>query len=208
MKINYILILISLVILFVSCEKKNSNKIQKSNVIENQTYTNDKIGWTMKIPVDWEVIEEKKSFERDLDGLKLIESTTGDKYETSEWNNMLAFKKNEQNLFSSTAEKFDTIIHGSWKESNSKLKKIIYNTYLKQGLDADSSITKTEIIDKLRFEYYSFTFYDADKKVILNQICYSNLINGYDLGVNINYDNERDKEEILRKWRNSKFTTE
>ena len=201
-------LLFALSIFLYSCKNSNSQGYDDNNVIIGNTYINNQVGWKMEIPIGWEVVSKEESYEKDLEGLKAIESTTKEKYDISQWNNTLAFKKNDQNSFSSTAEKYDPQVHGDWKKSNSALKKVIYETYLNLELKVDSSITKTENIDNIQFEHYSFTIYGPNNNIILNQLCYSQLINGFDFGVNINYNNEEDKNEMLSGWRNSKFSSD
>lgn len=119
--------------------------------------------------------------------------------------NLISFQKNQFNIFQSSSEPFELEYEGEWEETNSELKEIIYKTYLNQGIKADSSATIIEKIDGLDFHKYSFTIYSPKGKVILNQIMYSRLINGFDFGVNINFNNDKDKDELLKVLRNSKF---
>jgi len=57
----------------------------------------------------------------------------------------------------------------------------------------------------LDFYTYSFTIYTPDGSILLRQIIYSRLINGFDFGVNTNYTKDKYRDEILETWRNSKF---
>ena len=82
---------------------------------------------------------------------------------------------------------------------------IIYNTYLNQGIKSDTSATTIEKINGLDFKKYSFTIYSPNGEVIIEQIVYSKLINGYDFSVNINYNNEEDKDVMMNAWKNSRF---
>lgn len=47
--------------------------------------------------------------------------------------------------------------------------------------------------------------YDPDGKVMLYQDMYSKLINGYDFGANLSYINDKEKNELMSAWKNSKF---
>ena len=94
---------------------------------------------------------------------------------------------------------------GEWKEINAALKELMYSTYVERGIKTDSSTTETIKIDGLEFTSYQMTIYSPEGDVIINQIMYSRLINGLDFGVNINYNNESDKKEMLDAWLNSKF---
>ena len=69
----------------------------------------------------------------------------------------------------------------------------------------ESAPFQIEKIDGLDFHKYSFTIYSPDGEIILNQIMYGRLINGFDFGVNINYNNNKDRDELLKVFKNSKF---
>jgi hypothetical protein len=119
--------------------------------------------------------------------------------------NLISLQKDLFNIFQSTSEPFKVEYEGEWEENSAALKEIIYLTYLDQGIKADSSATTTEVIDGLEFQKYSFTIYSPNGKLILGQIMYSRLINGFDFGVNINYNNDKYRDELLMAFRNSKF---
>ncbi|MNE81863.1 hypothetical protein D3C80_1785430 [compost metagenome] len=137
--------------------------------------------------------------------MKAIEETIDAKVDYSGLKNLIRFQKNQFNIFQSTSEPFKQEYEGEWKENNNSLKTIIYSTFENQGIKSDSSATSIEKIDGLDFHTYSFTIYDPKGNIILKQIMYSRLINGFDFGVNINYNNEKDKNEMLKAFRKSKF---
>ena len=78
-------------------------------------------------------------------------------------------------------------------------------TYENQGIKVDSSATSIESIDGLDFQTYSFTIYGSNGDVILKQSMFSRYINGYDFGINLNYNNDKDRDEQLKALRTSKF---
>lgn len=129
----------------------------------------------------------------------------GQKVDFTGLKNLLSLQKDKFNVFQSTSEPFDVEYEGQWEETNAAVKSIIYSTYEDQGIKADSSITTIEKIDGLDFYKYSFTIYSPDGEIILNQIMYGRLINGFDFGVNINYNNNKDRDELLKVFKNSKF---
>src|SRR5690606_6859865 len=95
---------------------------------------------------------------------------------------------------------------GEWEENNALLKEIIYKTYLNQGIKVDSTKTSIVKVDGLNFHSYEFIIYSRKGDTILSQLMFSRLINGFDFGVNLNFNNETDKKEMLDAWLNSKFS--
>jgi hypothetical protein len=151
------------------------------------------------------VIEKEKTKENNEKGLKALQETMDAEIDYSGLKNLISLQKDLFNIFQSTSEPFKVESEGEWEENSAALKEIIYLTYLDQGIKADSSATTTEVIDGLEFQKYSFTIYSPKGKFILSQIMYSRLINGFDFGVNINYNNDKYRDELLMAFRNSKF---
>ena len=204
-KIRLINLSIILAIFFTSCKDSN-NQIVLEDSIKNNIYRNKQLGWKMEIPTNWIIESKTTSKERTKEGYELIESSTGNKQDDTKFINPLAFKKDDFNKFSSTIEKYDIKIHGSWKVNNARLKKIISQTYTNQGFKFDSTKTKHETIDGIKFEFYEFNIYNEKNEVVLNQIMYSQYFKGFDFGINITSNNQTDRELILKHWRDSKFS--
>lgn len=188
-----------------SCGQVDPNKNIDEGKVEGNIYTSKEIGWTIEIPKGWTVIDKEKTQETNEKGLKAIEETIDGQVDYSGLKNLISFQKNQFNIFQSTSEPFELEYEGEWEENNAALKEIIYTTYLNQGIKTDSSATTVEKIDGLEFQTYSFTIYSPKGEVILKQIMFSRLINGFDFGVNINYNNDKDRDELLEVFRNSKF---
>jgi hypothetical protein len=198
-------ILTGLVITMTSCTQTDPNKNIDEGKVEDNTYTSKEIGWTIEIPKGWTVTDKDKIKEINEKGLKVMEETIDGEIDYSKLKNLIAFQKNQFNTFHSTSEPFVLEYEGEWEENNSALKGIIYTAYLNQGIKVDSSSTTIETIDGYDFIKYSFTLYSPKGDVFLNQIMFSRLINGFDFGVNINYNNDKDRDELLKAFRNSKF---
>jgi hypothetical protein len=190
---------------FFACKKPKKQPYGNKDIIQNNIFENKEIGWKMEIPKNWKIIKRKESHKAVLEGYEKVESTTGEKYDKNQFTNILKFEKDMFNFFSSTIEKYDKKVHGKWSETNKKTKEIIYETYLKQGIKVDSSATKTENINGVEFETYELTLYNQKNEIALNQIMFSQYINGFDFGININFNNEEDRELLLKHWRESKF---
>jgi hypothetical protein len=188
-----------------SCGQVDPNKNIDEGKIEGNIYTSQEIGWTIEIPKGWTVIDKEKTKETNEKGLKAIEETIDGQVDYSGLKNLISFQKNQFNIFQSSSEPFKLEYEGEWEENNAKLKDIIYSTYENQGIKVDSTATKIETIDGLDFQSYRLTIFSPKGDVILSQIMFSRLINGFDFGVNINFNNEKDKDELLKVFMNSKF---
>lgn len=188
-----------------SCGQVDTNKNIDKGKVEGNIYTSKEIGWTIEIPKGWTVVDKEKTKETNEKGLKALEETIDGEIDFSGLKNLISLQKDQFNIFQSTSEPFELEYEGEWEENNAALKEIIYTTYLNQGMKSDSSATTIEKIDGLEFQKYSFTIYSPKGEVILKQIMFSRLINGFDFGVNINYNNDKDRDELLKVFRKSKF---
>lgn len=205
MKKIFFVIITGLAVTLASCGQFDPNKNIDEGKVEGNIYTSEEIGWTIEMPKGWTVIDKEKTKKTNEKGLKAIEETIDGKVDYSGLKNLISFQKNQFNIFQSTSEPFKLEYEGEWKKNNAALKEIIYTTYRNQGIKTDSSATTIEKIDGLEFHKYSFTIYSPKGEVILKQIMFSRLINGFDFGVNINYNNDKYRDELLKVFRNSKF---
>lgn len=198
--------LITLTILaLTSCKPSDSNKIVEEGKVEGNFYTSTEIGWTMEIPQGWKVVDKEKTAEFQQQGKKALENNTDATVDLSGLKVLLSFQKDQFNIFQSTTEPFNQAYEGQWEENNAATKAIIYSTYINMGIQADSTATKTVTIDGLDFQSYSFAIRDPEGNVIMTQTMYTRLINGLGFGANINYNNEKDRDEMFKAFLNSKF---
>ncbi|HRF77184.1 MAG TPA: hypothetical protein PLB46_11465 [Chitinophagales bacterium] len=106
-------------------------------------------------------------------GTQALEETIDQEVDFSGVKTLIAFQKNQFNIFQSTSEPFKLEYEGEWEINNAAIKALIFETFVNQGIKADSSATSVETIDGLDFQTYSFTIYGPNDEVILNQILYS-----------------------------------
>jgi len=205
MNMKYAIILLVILISTISCKEVDPNKQVDEGSFENDVYTSQEIGWSMNIPKGWDIITREQNEEGMEIGKEIVGEVIDGEMDLSKSKDLLGFKKDDFNSFSAISEPFKAEYPGEWEETNQELKKIIYLALANQGIKIDSSITTKEKVNDLEFLKYGFTVYGPDGDVILNQILYSRLINGFDFGVNVNYNNEDDKKEMLDAWFDSKF---
>ncbi|MCH2233454.1 MAG: tetratricopeptide repeat protein, partial [Crocinitomicaceae bacterium] len=118
---------------------------------------------------------------------------------------LLSFKMDENNMFAATSEIYVEEYPGEYLELVEIVKELLEHTYNDQGMDNEISETRTEVIDGIEFSTYTIEVYRKDGVILINQIIYSALINGYDFNVTMTYTEEEDKVEMLEMWRNSTF---
>lgn len=200
---SIILTIYSLII--ISCGQADPNKQIDEGNIKGEIYESKEIGWAIEIPKGWKITSKDKAEANDEKGKSIIEKSSGLQIDMRALKHLISFQKDQFNNFSSTSEPVKEEFAGEYQQNSKALNGIIYNAFVDQGIKADSASGK-ETIQGLEFNTFYTTIYAPDGKVILNQILYSRLINGYDFGININYNNEQDKKTMIDAWENSKFT--
>lgn len=188
---------------FLSCKTEPNKQIDEGK-IENGVYHSSEIGWTMEIPNGWKVTLKDSIANMGDRGLDAINETAGIDYDISKLKYLLTFQKGRFNMFQSTSEPFELEYDGEWEENNQAIKELLHETFTSKGIKVDTSSSVAKI-DKLEFEVFHITVYGPDGKTLLHQEMYGRHINGYDFGVNLNYQNEEEKNEMMNAWKNSKF---
>lgn len=201
MKFNLVTVLV--IAFFASCKSDPNKQIDEGKITEN-IYHSEEIGWTMEIPKGWSVTHRSELSKRTEKGLNAINETVGSDYDASELKQLLNFEKDRAHIFQSTSEPFDLEYEGEWEENSEGLKELIYEIYSTRDIKVDTSSSK-EIIDNLEFHVFHIKMYGPDGKVMLYQDMYGKLINGYDFGANLSYINDKEKNELMSAWKNSKF---
>jgi hypothetical protein len=160
------------------------------------------VGWTMRIPAGWEVMsnEEQQALnDRGYDALSEQVEINVDSLR-----NLVAFRKDPFNSFLSTIEPAEEAYPGEYAENCKGLNALLYDTFVSQGIQVDSS-SGMERIQGKDFYLFNTRIHGPDGKVILEQRMYSRLVNGYDHGVTLNYNNDADRDTLLSVWRSSIF---
>jgi hypothetical protein len=198
----YILTILTL-ILFVSCKTDPNKQVDEGTVKENKYHSNE-IGWTIKIPKGWNVTQREVSQKREDEGLKAFNKANGIDYDVSGLKQLISFQKDRRHIFAATSEKLEIKYEGEYEDQKQMVKELLYNTFTENGIKIDTT-SSTEKIDNLKFDLFKITVYDKNGEVILYQDLYSRFINGLDFGVNLNYKNDKEKNELMDTWKNSKF---
>jgi len=201
----YRVLLCTCLLTIPSCGKIDPNKQIDEGKVENNTYSSAEIGWTIKIPAHWEVISRAQNQQQQEVGAAVMEDAVGGEIDLTGFKNLIGFQKNKFNIFQSTSQPFVSEYEGEWEDTNAALKKMMYRAFQQQQIKIDSTATEIVQLDGLDFYTYQFRLFSPKGEVILTQLIYSRLMNGFDFGVTINYNNEADKNEMMTAWLNSKF---
>lgn len=190
--------LIFTVIIFSGC---NSSSVKEErDALE--TYTSKEIGWTIEIPHGFKRTSQIKIDADDQKGKEAIEKVYQGELKIDSLRHLVSFMKNQFNSFDSTIEPYEETEAGEYAENNVLIHKLIFDTYHKQGIKIDTSFAKINLKGQL-FNAFYIKIFGPNGEVALNQIMYSKMIKGYDFGVNINYNNEEDKNALISAFMNS-----
>jgi len=185
-----------------ACGQGGNTSIDEGD-LDGNTYISEEIGWAIQIPEDWNVVLRDQMEANMQKGKEAIEEVQGE-VDVSELKFLISFQKDQFNMFQSTSEPFELQYDGEWEENNQYVRDLIYATYQNKGLGVDTTSSKM-LVDGLEFQGFHITIYSPQGDVILYQDMYSRHINGYDFGVNINYNNDEDREVMMTAWKNSTF---
>ena len=207
MKHRYYLVLTLFSLILSACSDSDQLNLDQEGDIIQDEYVSQEIGWRMPLPDNFEVIDHQRVEEMNSRGRDAMEQASNQSFDFSTLKNLLSLKQDQFNTFLSTSEKFDTSVGYSWEENNELVRQLIIDTYQNQGINADVSELRTEQIDGLDFRLIEIDLYGPDGGLVMNQLMYSRLINGYDFGVNINSTNDDSKRELMEAFRRSTFSS-
>ncbi|HWY99104.1 MAG TPA: hypothetical protein VNY36_08470 [Bacteroidia bacterium] len=190
--------------LLTACSHPDPNKQVDEGTVKGGTYHCNEIGWTIDIPNDWTITTKDKIDELDQKGKDAIEKTSNNSVDTSGLRHLINFQKDPFNMFSSTAQAFKEDSAGQYQQENKAIYALLYETFAAQGIKADTASGR-ETVQGMEFNTFKADIHGPNGDVIVHEMMYSRLINGYDFGVNINYNNDDDKKIMLDAFKNSKF---
>ncbi len=178
----------------------------KETGLENNVYTNERIGWQITIPQGWRVTqsEDIKSFAES--GKKDIEAAHQQKVEFPPYEVILNFKKDLLNQFVTTLQKIDTESVGSHKEYAKQNQNIMAKTFAHKKYNFDKrSFEKT--IGEVEFSAFEFILYESAKKekVLLYQSLLFGQIGDQLMVVNANAKTRANYNELLKAFYNSRL---
>ena len=185
-------------LLFLGCHGQTNYK----------QYNFSPIGWTVKVPSDFNIIDSLTLNEINSDGKKLVQNAYNTETNIPAPHTLISFKKGESNVFVCNTIPFDTTKDGSWNEHVQFLKEVTFKTLQTSTqdiknvkIDTSSSI---EIIDNIIFNKLNLRVVVPNQKDV-NMSLFSTLKNGYDVGITIVYQDEKIRERFYNILRTSQF---
>lgn len=195
----YILLLFLTTLL--ACNYSNPKQEETKPV----TYDSKEIGWTIEIPAGYKPLSKNRVEANEQKGKEALGEVAEAEISTSGLLHLVNFQKNQFNSLNATAQAFDLQSDGDYLANNQALKKLIYDTYTNQKIKVDTTSGK-ELIAGRDFNTFNIKIYGPSGAVLMNQMMYNQLIKGYDFGVNINYNNDTDKQVLINAFKSSKFS--
>lgn len=183
-------------------EDKNE-KIEEGEIVDN-TYKNDDIGWTIKIPEGFKLIPAEEIRRQNEIGREALASGTGENLEEIDIIPLVAFRKDIFNMLISSLEpiKSDTF---NFQKNQKKMIGMAYETMTKLGIMVDSTSYEEEI-DGLNFKVTRFEAYQESGNLMLTQLLYARRIKDFVIGININFNKEENREIMLETLKKSTFS--
>jgi len=187
-------------IFFAACDS-STPKEEKAKL---ETYTSKEVGWTIEIPEGYKKLSKTRLEANEKKWKQALANANEDETTSSKSLLLVNFQKNQFNSLLATAQVFDLTQDGDYLVNRQLVKKMIYDTYTNQKIKVDT-LSAIQVTAGQKFQTFNITLFGPNGEVLLNQITYNKLINGYDFGISINYNTETDKEILINAFKNSKF---
>lgn len=198
MKISNLLITIAFFGL-AACQ----SPVKKEEKPALQTYHHAGIGWTITIPKGFSMLSKGRMEANEAKGRNALGADSSKEASADGLQHLVNFQKNQFNQFNATLAKFSgTEI--AYDKNQQLVKKMIFDAYSKQQIKIDTSSGKGEFAAKT-FHAFFIKIYGPNGSVVMDQALYSALIDGYDLSINMNSNNEIDRTLLLDAFKHSTF---
>lgn len=208
MRISRIYIILMLIaVVYTSCRQvQGTEQFFDEGRIEGNVYINDTLGWKMEIPATWRLSyrvpqQIKDSLIGILDSLDIEYPSASSDIQ------LLSIEKDMLNIFRSSYEKkVENINEGDLRETMQGYCELLPYMFPSPVQFKYCSPVEKKRIKGMSFLYFSYECYlpaPFDKK--LYGMAYTGVVNNYVLEVTINYTDEKNKNEIMDVWLNSKF---
>jgi len=203
---KYTSILIIIFLSAISCKNVNKNKYFDEGYIENGKYINDIIGWSMELPTGWKVVPNQNDQDVVTSVVDIYQSAGIEVKNPTPATSLISLQKDILNRFNSYYEKVQEPNQKELKESVLMLRETFSLFFPPQVEIKRVYPIEKEKIEELDFLTFTFEIYlppPLDMKAY--GISYSAIIREYYIGAFISYSDDKNKEEIMNAWLNSKF---
>lgn len=189
--------------LFLACNSVNPNDEVDEGYVEDNTYHSDEIGWSIIIPLGWDVAKKEVMVENVNKGAQTAKYL-GVEVDASGLKHLINFRKDDFNVFQATSEVFSESYDGEWEINNLNIRDFLYEMYNSKGIAIDTS-SSDKIIDGLQFRVFHITVLNPEGEKIFYQDMYSLYRNGFDFNATMTYNNEESKTVMEKALFHSKF---
>lgn len=193
-----------LLLTFISFLSACNLSAPKEEETTPKIYNCKEIGWTIEIPKGFQSLSKNRMEANAEKGKAAIGKVTEGEIKTDGLKHLVNFQKNQFNSLNATIEAYKEKQDGDYIKNNQTVKKLIFDAYASQKIKIDT-VSGKEMIAGYLFNRFDIKIYGPNHEVLINQIMFNQLIKGYDFGVNINYNNNVDKESLIRAFEKSKF---
>jgi hypothetical protein len=190
------------------CPKKpvsNENIPLAEGKVTAAVYTNDVLGWSMKIPQGWRVKTREEISALTKTGVDAMQKNVDAPLDASANIELLYLHHDQFNQFTSTSQAFDPALDGPYSESQELLAEVIVKTYTDTGMSLQHE-RGSEVIGGVTFNVLRITLSSPDgKEVILHQAMYDALLGSRSLTVSLSWNSHDSRDQLFAAWRGSTF---
>lgn len=173
--------------------------------IPGEMYRNKQLGWEMPVPAGWVTVSKGQMDDLERKGQDAMRKA----FETEEISNdhtqLLAFQKDNVNMCFSTLDAYQVAQNVTFEDHIHNIGSLIAETYEKNGVATQHSID-TMALDGLEFIRINLTLFDTKNNPVLKQKILYRQFGDNTLTINLNYNNDIDRNTLLEALRRSKFT--
>ncbi len=196
--------------LFTACKshqtlKEKQLEVETGKIDESFKYTCNEVGWQTYLPKDWNLITKEENKKLNDKGKEAIKKSLGTEVDMSGVKDLVNLKKDIYNSFLSTIEKYDVTGMGNYYDHNLYVDKVLHDAYNAKKIKTEIK-QGSEKIYGINFHTMEIKIYRPNSdEILLTQKMYSTLLKGYDFAMLINYNNENDRQILLKIINCSKF---
>jgi hypothetical protein len=189
----------AIIIAFISCAHASAQDTVKRLYFE-------KIRWTVEVPTEFKMLDSVTVEAQAREGGGHLLKADSSKLDYTKIIHLITASKTPTDALSVTITPFDPEIDGHYDSSNQYMMLKLYNLYKDKvgSMVRIDSLTSVDQIDGLSFTKYSLHIFINEKLVITNILWYR-LYEGYDFGITYLYIDERTGKQIEAMLRASKF---
>ena len=203
---------LALLVSLVSCGSADRNDLVFKGSVTGNTYTWEEGGWTIEIPSGWTIMSKDKIEQIVSRGVKAIKkagekaikkATKQSENESVEY--LVSFQKDKDNVnrFLSESQALGVKSKGEWEDRLDSDKRLMLETFRKNGIKTEAGDTETVKIDGVDFKTFQLKLHGPAGSG--TERLYYSLIKGCEVVISMTYNNDADRDVMVGVLQNSKF---